>query len=111
MNRATWLQDRRMLKFRDVLSRWERRELSMVEAGELLGMSERQFRRYRERFEDDGEAGDMARRTDVGCALDRDGVENVPAYAPDPTTCSGRKVDTLQDQVVKEHKLAGGNNR
>ena len=43
MNRATWLQDRRMLKFRDVLSRWERRELSMMEAGELLGMSERQF--------------------------------------------------------------------
>jgi hypothetical protein len=23
MNRATWLQDRRMQKFRDVLSRWE----------------------------------------------------------------------------------------
>ena len=32
MNRATWLQDRRMLKFRDVLGRWERRELSMMEA-------------------------------------------------------------------------------
>src|SRR5262249_59357899 len=57
MNRATWLQGRRMQKFRDVLSRWERRELSMVEAGELLGMSERQFRRYRERFEEEGEAG------------------------------------------------------
>ena len=62
MNRATWLQDRRMLKFRDVLSRWERRELSMMEAGELLGMSERQFRRYRERFEEDGEAGLIDRR-------------------------------------------------
>ena len=37
MNLATLLQDRRMLKFRDVLSRWERRELSMMEAGELLG--------------------------------------------------------------------------
>src|SRR5947207_9955328 len=62
MNRATWLQDRRMLKFRDVLSRWERRELSMMEAGELLGMSERQFRRYRERFEEDAEAGLIDRR-------------------------------------------------
>ena len=51
-----------MLKFRDVLSRWERRELSMMEAGELLGMSERQFRRYRERFEDEGEAGLVDRR-------------------------------------------------
>ncbi len=57
MNRATWLQGRRMQKFRDVLSRWERRELSMMDAGELLGMSERQFRRYRDRFEEDGEAG------------------------------------------------------
>jgi len=51
-----------MLKFRDVLSRWERRELSMMEAGELLGMSERQFRRYRERFEEEGEAGLIDRR-------------------------------------------------
>ena len=62
MNRATWLQGRRMLKFRDVLNRWERRELSMMEAGELLGMSERQFRRYRERFEEEGEQGLVDRR-------------------------------------------------
>ena len=62
MNRTTWLQDRRMLKFRDVLSRWERRELSMLEASELLGMSERQFRRYRDRFEEEGEAGLVDRR-------------------------------------------------
>ena len=29
----------------------------MLEAGELLGMSERQFRRYRDRYEEAGEAG------------------------------------------------------
>src|SRR5258708_37294017 len=57
MNRATWLQDRRMEKFRDVLSRWDAGELSMMEAGELLGMSERQFRRYRDRYEEDGLEG------------------------------------------------------
>ena len=28
MNRTAWLQDRRMQKFRDVLSRWERKELT-----------------------------------------------------------------------------------
>jgi hypothetical protein len=50
------------LKFRDVLSRWERRELSMLEAGELLGMSERQFRRDRHRFEVDGDSGLSGRR-------------------------------------------------
>jgi transposase len=46
-----------MQKFRDVLSRWEAGELSMMEAGELLGMSERQFRRYRDRYEEDGLEG------------------------------------------------------
>src|SRR5215467_1079063 len=62
MNRTTWLQDRRMQKFRDVLSRWERKELSAMEAGELLGCSERQFRRYRRRYEEDGLAGLADRR-------------------------------------------------
>lgn len=57
MNRTTWLQDRRMQKFRDVLSRWERGDLSMLEAGEMLGMSERQFRRYRDRYEEAGLEG------------------------------------------------------
>lgn len=37
MRRTAWLQERRMQKFRDVLSRWDRGELSMLEAGELLG--------------------------------------------------------------------------
>jgi transposase len=62
MNRTTWLQDRRMQKFRDVLSRWERKELSAQEAGEILGVSERQFRRYRHRYEEDGLAGLADRR-------------------------------------------------
>lgn len=57
MNRTAWLQDRRMQKFRDVLSRWERGALSMMEAGELLGVSERQFRRYRDRYEEEGAGG------------------------------------------------------
>jgi transposase len=51
-----------MQKFRDVLSRWEAGKLSMMEAGEVLGMSERQFRRYRDRYEEDGLAGLVDRR-------------------------------------------------
>jgi transposase len=51
-----------MQKFRDVLSRWERGDLSMLEAGELLGVSERQFRRYRDRYEEDGLEGLIDRR-------------------------------------------------
>jgi transposase len=73
MNRAAWLQDRRMQKFRDILSRWEAGQLSMLEAGELLGMSERQFRRYRDRFEEDGDDGLRDRR------LGRPSPKKVPA--------------------------------
>jgi transposase len=46
-----------MQKFRDVLSRWECKELSAMEAGELLGCSERQSRRYRQRYEEEGLEG------------------------------------------------------
>lgn len=46
-----------MEKFRDVLGRFETRELSGADAGELLGMSERQFRRYRRRYEEEGDDG------------------------------------------------------
>jgi hypothetical protein len=37
MNRTTSLQVR-LQKFRDVLSRWERKELSALEAGEIFGV-------------------------------------------------------------------------
>jgi transposase len=62
-----------MQKFRDVLSRWEAGELSMMEAGELLGVSERQFRRYRGRYEEDGLEGLFDRR------LGRPSPKRVPA--------------------------------
>jgi hypothetical protein len=45
MNWTAWLQHRRMQKFRDVLSGWEAGVLSMKDAGELLGVSERQSSR------------------------------------------------------------------
>src|ERR1700749_477986 len=62
MDRAARLQDRRMQKFRDVLSRWECGALSMIDAADVLGMSERQFRRYRDRYDEDGEDGLRDRR-------------------------------------------------
>ena len=75
MKRAAWLQDHRMRKFRDVLSRWESRDLSMMEAGELLGMSERQFRRYRDRYEEEGLDGLVDRR------LGKPSAKRVPSEA------------------------------
>jgi Helix-turn-helix domain len=72
MNRTTWLQERRMTKFANVLKRWEHKELSAQEAGELLGCSERQFRRWRRRYEEEGDGGLADRR------LGRASVRRVP---------------------------------
>jgi transposase len=43
-----------MEKFLDVFGRWEQRELTQAEAAEILGRSERQFRRYIDLYESDG---------------------------------------------------------
>jgi hypothetical protein len=108
MNRATWLQDRRMLKFRDVLSRWERRELSMMEAGELLGMSERQFRRYRERFEDEGEAGLIDRRLGKPSPK-RIGVAEIDRLLGlYRTVYRGWNVKHFHEHGVRDHKFNWG---
>ena len=62
MRRTEQRQGLRMLKLRDVLSFWEAGSLSQMEAAEVLGMSERTFRRWVERFEEAGEAGLVDRR-------------------------------------------------
>lgn len=56
------LQGVRLVKFRSVLDRYESSELNQSEAAELLGISERTFRRWCHRFEDEGEAGLLDRR-------------------------------------------------
>jgi hypothetical protein len=108
MNRATWLQDRRMLKFRDVLGRWDRRELSMLEAGELLGMSERQFRRYRDRFEEEGEAGLIDRRLGKPSPkriAAREVARMLQLYR---TVYRGWNVRHFHEHGVRDHKFAWG---
>ena len=62
MSRTTLLQERRMQTFHDVLGHWQARRLSALEAAELLGMSERSFRRYRQRYEEEGLDGLFDRR-------------------------------------------------
>ena len=50
------------MRFEALLDRHERGELSQVEAAELLGMSERTFRRQRDRFREEGDEGLRDRR-------------------------------------------------
>jgi hypothetical protein len=72
MHRTEALQGVRMIKFRSVLERYEANEFNQVEAAELLGVTERTFRRWRHRFEDDGEAGLL------DCRLGRTSGKRVP---------------------------------
>src|SRR5437868_6405876 len=108
MNRTTWLQDRRMQKFRDVLSRWERGDLSMMEAGEVLGMSERQGRRYRERYEGDGDEGLLDRR------LGKPSPKRVPASAAAQMLelygglYRGWNVKHFHEHLVRDHGFRWG---
>lgn len=50
------------MRFEDVLGRSERSELSQLEAAELLGISERTFRRWRDRYQEAGPSGLEDRR-------------------------------------------------
>ena len=79
MRRTEQLQGLRLMKFEDVYGRSYRGELSQCEAAEVLGMSERTFRRYRDRFEADGAEGLYDHRLDRVSAR-RAGVDEVLAY-------------------------------
>ena len=50
------------MRFEELLERQERGDLSQLEASEMLGMSERTFRRWRDRLRDEGEEGLLDRR-------------------------------------------------
>jgi transposase len=97
-----------MQKFRDVLSRWDGGELSMLEAGELLGMSERQFRRYRDRYEEAGEEGLADRR------LGRSSPRRVSAEMVEAMLSlyrdryRGWNVKHFHEHLVRDHNFAWG---
>ena len=62
MDRAKVLQGLRMMKFEVLAERWTRGALSQAEAAEMLGMSERNFRRWYGRWLEEGEGGLLDRR-------------------------------------------------
>jgi transposase len=50
------------MRFEELLERWEQGNLSHGEAASALGVSERTFRRWRHRYEEDGAEGLVDRR-------------------------------------------------
>ena len=97
-----------MKKFRDVLSRWERRELSQLEAAEVLGCSERQFRRYRDRFEEDGLDGLADRRLGARPATAIDSGELQRMLGLYRTIYTGWNVKHFHEHGVRDHGFSWG---
>lgn len=62
MTRAIVLQEVRQMRFEELYARRQRRDLTMAEAAEMLGVTERTFRRWSIRYEADGAAGLEDRR-------------------------------------------------
>jgi hypothetical protein len=62
MTRATVLQEVRRMRFEELSARRQRRELTTAEAAEILGATERTFRRWIVRYEADGAEGLEDRR-------------------------------------------------
>ena len=79
MRRTEVLQGIRHMKFEEIYGRASRRELSQFEAASILGVSERTFRRWGERFEAEGAEGLYDRRLGKvsGRAVPVDTVMNV----------------------------------
>ncbi len=79
MRRTEVLQGIRQMKFEEIYERASRRELSQLEAASVLGVSERTFRRWGERFEAEGAEGLYDRRLGKvsGRAVPVDTVMNV----------------------------------
>src|SRR4030065_1457043 len=55
MRPAEWLQEVRMKRFEEAYDGWIEKRLSQEEAARILGVSDRTFRRYVERYDDGGQ--------------------------------------------------------
>jgi len=97
-----------MIKYLSILSRYEAAELSQLEAAELLGMSERTFRRWNQRFEEDGEAGLLDRRLGKASGkrvpVDRE-AEVEALYR---TRYAGFTAKHFHEHLVRDHSFAWG---
>ncbi len=62
MKRAEWLQETRKMRFEEGYNGWQQGRLTQEEAARLLGICERTFRRYIDRYEDEGLDGLIDKR-------------------------------------------------
>ena len=103
MRRTEALQGVRMAVFLNLLHRWESAELNQAEAAELLGVSERTFRRWRDRYEEEGECGLLDRRLGKasGKRVPTDRAEEVERLYRERYL--GFTVKHFHEHLVKDH--------
>jgi transposase len=98
----------RMIRFEHILDRHEAGELNQIDAAEMLGISERSFRRWCRRYEDEGAAGLAARR------LNRPSGRKVPATVEEEierlyrTRYQGFTARHFHDHLVSDHQFRWG---
>src|SRR6202166_958072 len=108
MRRTEALQGVRMAMFLNVLDRWESAELNQEEAAELLGVSERTFRRWTRRYEEEGEAGLLDRRLGKasGKRVPVDRAEEVERLYRE--RYQGFTVKHFHEHLIKDHGFGWG---
>ena len=108
MRRSEAQQGVRVIKFLDVLGRYEASEFSQLEAAELLGVGERTFRRWCERYEEDGQAGLLDRRLGKasGKRVPREREIEVEALYRD--RYSGFTAKHFHEHLVRDHRFTWG---
>lgn len=62
MRRTEWLQETRKMRFTEAYGGWQAKRLTQEEAARLLGVCERTFRRYIDRYEEAGLEGLIDKR-------------------------------------------------
>ena len=108
MRRTEALQGVRVIKFLSILGRHEASELNQIEAAELLGVTERTFRRWCDRYEEAGEAGLLDRRLGgvSGKRVPADRAQEVEALYR--TRYSGFTAKHFHEHLVRDHGFAWG---
>ena len=91
------------MRFEELLDRHERGYLTQAEAAEMLGMSERTFRRWRDRYREEGAAGLGDRRIGKPSPRRADESELARARALYAEMYGGFTVKHFHEQLVERH--------
>jgi transposase len=97
-----------MIKFLDIFGRYETSEFSQLEAAELLGVGERTFRRWCQRYEEDGETGLLDRRLGKVSGKRVPAEQEVEVEALYRSRYSGFTAKHFHEHLVRDHRFLWG---